>query len=141
MTLHGNMPNKGDLFKGEIQDLSNSDSAKWRRRDIWFYKSELRSNQRYDYPRSQFVIVLLDTKGNQYECSLSKPDNEKSVCVGTPGKLKKWYQRKEYSDEHVPTIMRDDYRDKVFFEYTGDSNKFIILTEEEFRLEHSDVPF
>ena len=141
MILHGNIPNKGDLFKGEINDLCNIDSANWRRRDIWFYKRELRSKQRYDYPRRQFVIVLFDTKGNQYECRFGKPDNDKRLILGTPGKLKIWYQRKGYSDDHVPAIRRNGHKDKVFFEYTGDNNKFIILTEEEFRLKHSDVLF
>jgi hypothetical protein len=141
MIPHGNMPNKGDLFNGEINDLFLIDGKNWRRRDIWFYKKELIDNRGYDYPQRQFVIVLLDTEGNQYECRFSKPDNEKRVCLGTPGKLKKWYQKKGYSDDHVPTIMRDGYKDKVFFEYTGDNNKFIILTEKEFKSKHPAVLF
>ncbi len=126
------MPHKGALFKGEITDLSLFDAKGWKRRDITFYKMPLKSARIYSYPSAGDYITLVDSSSNLYKCKFSKPDKQDHVCLGTPQKLKPWYHKEGYSDSHVNTIRDDGYRDKVYFEYTGDGLKFIIYTEKEF---------
>jgi len=127
------MPDSGDFFMGEINDLVQYAADGWRRRDIIFYKSELKSKRKYSYPQGGDYIILVDIEGNRYQCNFSKPENEENVCLGTPGNLKKWYKRKKFSDTHISTVRGDGYRDKVFLGYTGCGYEFSILTKKEFR--------
>ena len=119
---------KGDIFRGEIQDLSQDDSTGWRRRDIRFYKT----TAKFDYPSPEDVITLIDTSGNRYDLTFGKPDGDDKICIGTPGNLKSWYQRKGFSDSDVKKISKDGYRDTIYFEYTGNDFDFLIFTEDEY---------
>lgn len=124
------MPKKDDIFKGEVNDLCQYDKAGWRRRDIIFYKTEIQRQQKYNYPERGDYIELIDTTGGEYRCRFSKPEDESKVCLGTPGELKRWYQKKGFTDE-IKTIKRNGRRDKIYFKYSGEGLKFLILTEEE----------
>ncbi len=130
----GFMPRKGDIFKGKITDLSNWDKRGkrgWRRRDIWFFKYEINRRERFGYPTRSDRIVLIDTDGNRYELNFSKPEAEHKVCLGTPSKLKPWYQVKGF-DYRI--VDRNDCW--VFFEYSGEVNEFFIFTEREHDLRY-----
>ena len=61
------MPKKGDIFEGKINDLSQYDAAKWRRRDIWFFKRELNRGEIFDYPSARDAIILIDTESKHYK--------------------------------------------------------------------------
>lgn len=119
------MPNKGDIFKGKVVDLVQYDASGWRRRDISFYKCDITFGQRFDYPSHHHKIVLIDTAGNRYDINVTKPDNEYTVCLGTPGRLKAWHQRKGFDEDRVAPDTC------VFFQYTGVENEFLILTQNE----------
>jgi hypothetical protein len=121
------MPSQGDAFRGQINDLSLDDAKGWRRRDIWFFKHELNRGESFGYPSQGDGIVLKDIEGERYELKFSKPDFQHKVCLGTPSKLKSWYQKKGFDYQSVKPTER-----VVFFEYTGHSNEFIILTEAEY---------
>lgn len=123
----GRMPRKGDVFQGKINDLCNYDRYQWRRRDIWFYKSDDNRNEMYDYPTQSDWIALIDTDGNRYELNFSKPETKDKVCLGTPSRLKPWYRIKGF-DYH--NVARNDF---VYFEYTGKGNEFFIFTIDEYR--------
>jgi hypothetical protein len=126
-TMNGAMPKKGDIFEGKINDLSLWDADGWRRRDITFFKLEIRRRENFEYPTRNDRIVLIDTAGDRYELNFSKPETEDSVCLGTPSRLKPWYRKKGFNERFVGS------NEKVYFEYTGDRNEFIILTEQEYR--------
>ena len=119
---------KGDIFKGEIQDLSNYDSEGWRRRDICFFKTTAKLN----YPSPKDSITLIDTSGNRYNLWFSNPEDDHKICLGTPENLESWYQRKGFSDSDVKKIRKDGYRDRIYFEYTGSNFDFSIFTEDEY---------
>jgi len=119
------MPNKGDIYKGKVNDLCLYDVTGWRRRDIWFYKHNVNSNRRSAYPALRDTITLIDTDGHDYELSFTKPDFDHCICLGKPGKIKAWYQRKGFDEKQV------DPDTWIFFQYTGMRNKFLILTENE----------
>lgn len=125
--MNGAMPKKGDIFEGKINDLSLWDADGWRRRDITFFKLEIRRRENFEYPTRNDRIVLIDTAGDRYELNFSKPETEDSVCLGTPSRLKPWYRKKGFNERFVGS------NEKVYFEYTGDRNEFIILTEQEYR--------
>ena len=124
------MPKKGDIFKGEVNDLCQYDTAGWRRRDITFYKREILTQKIYGYPKQGDHIELIDTSGGEYRCKFSKPEDENKVCLGTPGELKRWYQKKGFTDE-IMTIEKSGCRDKIYFEYSGEGLKYFLFTEEE----------
>jgi len=124
---------KGDTFIGKIQDLSECDVKDWKRRDIWFYKTTINNGQKFDYPSPKDGITLIDTSGNRYNLKFSNPKDDDKICLGTPGNLKPWYQKKGFSDSDVKTISKDGYRDKIYFEYTGHEFEFLIFTEDEYR--------
>lgn len=134
-------PKKGDLFLGEINDLFHKkpDASGWWRRDIAFHKPELNSGQVYDYPSSGDYIILVDLTGGYYKCRFSKPDKATHVCLGTPEKLKPWYRRKGFSDQHINSPERDGSRDKVYFEYSGKDIEFYIYTEKEFNAKYPSL--
>ena len=119
------MPDKGDIFKGKVVDLCQHDTQGFRRRDIWFYKHDVNFRRRYEYPSRDHRIVLIDTEGHRYELNFSKPEYDDKICLGTPGRLKPWYQRKGFSDGQVNP---DTW---IFFEYTGVENGFHIFTQNE----------
>jgi len=120
------MPKKGDVFVGKINDLSQFDAAGWKRRDIWFYKNEINRNEKFDYPARKNTITLIDAENNRYELNVTKPDEEKTVCLGTPSHLKPWYKKKGFDD----TCVKPD--EKVYFVYTGSGKEFLVLTEAEY---------
>jgi len=120
------MPRKGDIFKGAVIDLRLLDASGWRRRDIHFFKRDLTHRQRFSYPTKNHQITLIDTDGDRYELNFSKPDEGDWVCLGTPGRLKPWYQKKGFDFKSV------NPREVVYFEYTGNSKEFLILTKEEY---------
>jgi len=122
----GSMPRKGDVFQGKINDLSLWDAKGWRRRDIWFFKHEVNRGEKFRYPTHHDRITLIDTHGQRYELNFSKPDFEKKVCLGTPGTLKPWYEKKVFDALSV------NPNDKVYFQYTGTGIAFYILTEQEY---------
>ena len=119
------MPNKGDIFKGKVQDLFNYDVKDWRRRDIGFYKHDVNFNRKSTYPSRGDKIILIDTERHRYELNVSKPDYDHKICLGTPGRLKTWYQRKCFDEQRV------DPNTWIFFQYTGIGNEFLIFTESE----------
>lgn len=122
------MPRIGDVFEGQLNDLSQYDSKGWRRRDISFVKNEITTGQKFEYPARHSRIILIDSDGARYKLNFSEPENDDRVCLGTPSKLKPWYQKKGF-----------DYRslnsdDKIYFAYTGQGVEFNIFTEDEYRL-------
>lgn len=121
------MPIKGDVFEGKINDLCNYDASGWRRRDIWFYKNEIKRNEKFDYPTRNNTITLIDAEKKKYELNFSKPDFENWVCLGTPGRLKPWYKKKGFNDTRV------NPDEIVYFVYTGNGREFLILTEAEYK--------
>ena len=121
------MPDKNSAFKGLINDLSQYDTAGWRRRDISFVKREIEHGRSFDYPAARDKIVVIDTDGIRYELNVTKPDNEYSVCIGTPGRLKPWYEKKGYRKETL------DLERNLYFVYTGHGYDFLILTETEYK--------
>ena len=127
----GRMPKKGDVFNGKINDLCNLDKSKWRRRDIWFFKHEVNRREIFRYPARHHKIILIDTDGHRYELNFSKPDYEDRVCLGTPSKLKPWYQKKGFDENAVAPYER------VYFKYSGVGVEFNILTEQEY--EHNNI--
>jgi hypothetical protein len=127
----GPMPKKGDVFRGKINDLCLRDAKGWRRRDIWFFKCEVSRREKCGYPTRFDRILLIDTAGKRYELNFSKPDSVNKICLGTPSKLKPWYQKKGF-DYH--SVNPDDC---VYFEYTGSGNEFCIYTEHEYSLKHN----
>jgi hypothetical protein len=127
------MPKRGDVFKGKVNDLCMSDASGWRRRDIWFFRKEIGRGQRFTYPAANEQIVLIDTDGVRYDLNFSKPDLDERVCLGTPGKLKPWYQKREFD------LKRVNPDEVVYFEYTGESIEFLILTKEEFIKKYNKV--
>jgi hypothetical protein len=72
----------------------------------------------------------------KYGCNFTKPDNNKYVCLGTPKNLKPWYLKERYSKVHVNQLRINGYRNKVYFEYAGEDNKFLIYTEKEFKAKY-----
>lgn len=120
------MPRKGSIFKGKVNDLCQEDTSGWRRRDISFFKYELISGQRFAYPSQKDRIVLKDTDTSRYQLNFSKPESDDRVCLGTPGRLKPWYKKYGFNFK----VVNPD--DVVYFEYTGNSNEFLILTQEEY---------
>jgi len=119
------MPRKGDFFKGKVNDLCLWDASGWRRRDIWFFKKEISGGQRFAYPTGSDQIVLIDKDETRYELNFSKPDLDDKVCLGTPGRLKPWYQKRGFNNKKVGPD------DTIYFEYTGNSNEFLILSKDE----------
>ncbi len=128
----GSMLKKGDIFEGKINDLSRWDAAGWKRRDIWFFKHELNSREKFGYPTRNDQITLIDTDGNRYEMNFSKPELETKVCLGTPSTLKPWYRKKGFDDDVI------NPNDRIYFEYTGKGSEFIILTEKEYKSRHME---
>ena len=126
----GRMPEKGDAFYGQIVDLCLWDSKEWRRRDIWFFKYEVNRKEKFAYPARADRIVLIDIEGARYELNFSKPDYDHKVRLGTPSKLKPWYQKKGFDYQIV------NPNDCLYFEYTGHGIDFFVLTEREYRLKH-----
>lgn len=122
----GSMPRKGDVFRGKIIDLRNWDAKGWKRRDISSFKHEVNRGERFRYPTHHDRIILIDTDGDRYELNFSKPDLEKIVCLGTPSRLKPWYQKKGFDAKTV------NPNDRVYFEYTGTGIEFYVLTEQEY---------
>jgi hypothetical protein len=127
----GSMPKEGDTFKGRVNDLCLDDAQGWRRRDIWFFKHEINSQAKLEYPKPRARIVLIDTDGDRYELNFSKPDLRDRICLGTPSQLKPWYQKKGFNYRGVDPDTR------VYFRYTGRGHEFVILTEEEYRSDSS----
>jgi hypothetical protein len=127
------MPRRGDKFIGEIQDLCNYDIKDWRRRDIWFLKRTVNSNVIYNYPSVGDTITIIDTDKKHYNLRFTKPEDNEKICLGTPSKLKPWYQKKGFSNSLVKTMEENGYRDKIYFEYTGNDEDFYIYTEKEFK--------
>jgi len=121
------MPDKNCVFKGLINDLSQYDTAGWRRRDISFVKREIEHGRSFDYPAARDTIVVIDTDGIRYELNVTKPDNEYRVCIGTPGRLKSWYKKKGFKEETLGS------KRILYFVYTGHGYDFLILTEEEYK--------
>lgn len=64
--------------------------------------------------------------------NFSKPDLETKVCLGTPSRLKPWYRRKGFNDNFI------NPNDRIYFEYTGKGNEFIILTEQEYKSRYKE---
>ncbi len=126
------MPQKGDVFRGVINDLAQSDSTGWRRREIVFYRATINGGKTYGYPRRGDPIVLIGASDESYSCKFSKPETRDSTCLGTPASLKPWYRKNGYDDHHVNQTRRDGHRDRVYFEYTGEGSKFRIYTEREY---------
>jgi hypothetical protein len=125
-TVIGGIPKRGDVFKGKINDLGQHDVDGWRRRDIWFYKSEVNRNERFNYPTRLDKIILMDTDRNQYKLNFSKPEMKDKVCLGTPSRLKPWYRLKGFNDTYV------NHNDFIYFEYTGIGIEFFIFTQDEY---------
>ena len=130
--ITGSMPKKGDIFEGKINDLSQWDAEEWKRRDIWFFKHELNSRDKFRYPTRYDRITMIDTDGNRYEMNFSKPDLEDKVCLGTPSRLKPWYRKKGFDDKVI------NPNDRIYFEYTGQGSEFIILTGQEYNSRHME---
>jgi len=124
----GSMPRKGDVFVGKINDLSLRDADGWRRRDITFYKHEIRRREKFEYPTSRCCIKLIDTDRDCYELNFSKPETEDKVCLGSPSRLKPWYRKKGFDDKVV------NPKERIYFMCTGREGEFIILTEKEYNL-------
>jgi hypothetical protein len=120
------MPRKGDIFKGKVNDLCLEDKSDWRRRDISFIKRDLTDGKRFEYPTPNANIILIDTDGVRYDLNVTEPHSDDKVCLGTPGRLKPWYQKKGFP---FKSVNPDEI---VYFEYTGNSNEFLIFTEEEY---------
>lgn len=123
----GSMPREGDVFVGKINDLSLWDADDWRRRDITFYKHEIRRREKFGYPTRGSRITLIDTDGDRYELNFSKPETEDKVCLGTPSRLKPWYRKKGFDDKVINPNVR------IYFVYTVREREFIILTEQEYK--------
>ena len=121
------MPKEGDIFKGKVNDLRHPPIKGWGYRDISFFKHELIGGEKFGYPMQGEKIVLIDTEGVRYELNCTKPDLVDKVCLGTPTRLKPWYQKKGFDDLTV------DPGTWVYFRYTGHGNEFYIFTEEEYR--------
>jgi hypothetical protein len=126
------MPQRGDIFEGKINDLSQWDTEGWKRRDISFFKHDLHSREKFGYPTRYSRTTLMDTDGDRYELNFSKPDLEDKVCLGTPGRLKPWYRKKGFDDKVI------NPNDRIYFEYTGQGSEFIILTEQEYNSRHKE---
>jgi hypothetical protein len=118
-------PSKGSVFMGKVNDLAQYDTGGWRRRDISLYKSDIITRCRSAYPSHGHTILLIDTAGNRYDINVTKPDNDYKVCLGSPGRLKAWYQLKGFDEDRVAPDTC------VFVQYTGVENKFLILTQNE----------
>jgi hypothetical protein len=129
------MPRRGDVFKGKVNDLSLWDASGWRKRDISFFKHELTRGQRFSYPSQNDRIVLKDTDNSRYELNFSKPESDDKVCLGTPGRLKPWYQKKGFA---FKTVHSDEI---VYFEYSGNSNEFLIFTKDEYNKKYGNVTY
>lgn len=126
------MPHKGDIFRGVISDLCQSDSTGWRRREIIFYRTTINGGRIYCYPRRGDSTVLIGTSDESYSCKFSKPETRDSICLGTPTSLKPWYRRNGYNDLHVNQMRRDGHQDHVYFEYIGEGSRFRIYTEKDY---------
>lgn len=122
----GSMPREADVFVGKINDLSLWDADGWRRRDITFYRREIRRGEKFEYPLKGSRITLIDTDGVRYELSFSKPETEDKVCLGTPSRLKPWYRKKGFDDKVISP------NERIYFVCTGREKEFIILTEQEY---------
>jgi hypothetical protein len=118
-------PGKGSVFMGKVNDLAQYDADGWRRRDITFYKSDVITGCRSAYPSHGHTILLIDTAGNRYDLKVTKPDNDYTVCLGSPGRLKAWHQLKGFDKARVTPDT------SVFFQYTGVGNEFLIFTQNE----------
>lgn len=127
------MPRSGTVFEGKINDLSQYDSKGWRRRDISFAKNELTSGQKFGYPTRHQRISLIDSDGARYMLNFSEPENDDSVCLGTPSKLKPWYQKKGFD---FRSVKADG---KIYFEYTGYGEEFYVFTEDEYLSKKGDT--
>jgi len=125
------MPRKGDIFKGKIYDLSQSDTNGWRRRDISFVKDKVNGGGKFGYPIPQNKIILIDTDDERYTLNFSKPDSEDRICLGTPSRLKPWYRKKGFDKK---TVGSDEW---VYFEYTGHGIEFLVYTEQEYRQKYN----
>jgi hypothetical protein len=123
--LSGSMPRKGDVFQGRIYDLSQWQEG-WKRRDIRYFKHELNRKESFAYPLPGNQITLIDTDGDRYELKFSKPDSEEKICLGTPSRLKPWYEKKRFDAQTV------NPNDRIYFKYTGIGIEFYILTEQEY---------
>ena len=126
------MPKIGDIFVGELTDVSLENGAGWNTRDIMFYKREIQWRQKFKYPRRGDQIVLIDTSGDRYRLNFRKPETADRVCLGPANSLDTWYQQQRISDGDVGTIARGRHRNKVYFVYTGNYSEFYIFTEDEF---------
>lgn len=122
----GTMPRKGDVFQGKIYDLSRWDGEGWKLRDIRYFKHELNHKKSFAYPIPGNQITLIDADGYRYELKFSKPDSEEKICLGTPKRLKPWYEKKGFDAQSV------NLNDRIYFIYTGVGIEFYILTEREF---------
>jgi len=132
-TSKNRMPHRGDIFRGAINDLTQSDSTGWRRRDITFYRTEINAGQTYGYPRQGDSIVLIGISGESYSCRFSKPETQDRICLGTPASLKPWYRKNGYNDQHVNQVRRDGYQDHVYFEYIGEGSRFYIYPAKDYK--------
>lgn len=126
MPLPGSAPRKGDVFKGKIYDLSLWDTDGWKRRDIRYFKHEVNRHESFAYPMPGNKITLIDTDGDRYELKFSKPDLKETICLGTPSKLKSWYEKKGFDSQAVNPA------DSIYFKYSGVEFEFHILTEQEY---------
>lgn len=128
----GFMPRKGDIFKGEVNDLylwdADDGNGKWRRRDITFFKHELNRREKFAYPTSDSRITLIDTDKDRYELKFSNPETEDGVCLGTPSRLKPWYRKQGFDNEVI------NPNERIYFVYTGREREFIVLTTQEYDL-------
>jgi len=124
------MPRTGDTFEGKIINLKlkKADADGWKRRDISFFKHDEKRGENFKYPTQHDQIILIDTDGDKYELNFSKPESEKTVCLGTPSRLKPWYRKKRFDDQVIGT------NDRLYFEYTGNGIEFFVFTEDEYRL-------
>ena len=126
VTSSVSMPRKGDVFQGMIFDLSLWDAEGWKRRDIRYFKHTVNRNESFPYPKIGNQIILIDAEGDRYELNFSKPDSEEKICLGTPSRLKPWYEKKGFNAQAV------NPSDKIYFIYTGIGIEFHILTAQEY---------
>ena len=139
------MPPKGELFRGEINDLFDYDARVWRRRDITFFKRGITTQIIYGYPKAcspgnKIYIKLIDqTYKTVHICKFSKPETSDCVCLGEPSHLKTWYINHKYAYSNVATVQKNGFKDKVAFEYTGNDFEFIIYSNNAFTKKYPNI--
>ncbi len=71
----------------KVRNLCDKDSEEWERKEI-----VVKYNAYLKYPNVRDEICLEDDEGNIYKLSFIKGANKEGwVCLGQPGKLKKWF--------------------------------------------------